>query len=233
MQILNGKIIKSEIDGEEICFFVQSEADLIQREHAHGKFYETEELSIIKEHFRGGCFVDIGANIGNHTIYVSKYLKPSHVICIEPNPEAIQILAINVKLNELSDTVDLRYLGIGLSDIAGTAKLHQPQINNMGAMQLVLGGDDIRLATGDDLLHPENPTFIKIDVEGMEIAVLRGLEWIISRCSPTIFIEVDNNNRQEFDEWREKHCYSIVTTYRRYAQNENFLIAHHIIEATA
>ena len=169
-------------------------------------------------------FLDIGSNIGNHVIYVAKYLNPLRIICIEPNPAAIEIMDINLRLNGICEIVDRRYLGIGLAAHAGTATLRQPQTQNMGSVQLLPGQGDVRLAVADDLLHTETPSFIKIDVEGMEIDVLRGLERLIDRCEPTIFIEVDNRNRRAFDDWRANHRYSVGATYRRYAQNENFLL---------
>jgi FkbM family methyltransferase len=226
MKALNGKIVRTSIESQEIFFFVNDEHDLIQRSHAQGSFYEIEELMIIKQYFTGGCFIDIGANIGNHVIYVGKYLNPSRVVCVEPNPAALDILFINLRLNGLSDIVDQRYLGIGLGAAAGTAALLNPQNNNMGAMRLVTGEGDVRVAVGDDLLHTEDPSFLKIDVEGMEIDVLRGLERLITKCRPTMFIEIDNKNRQVFDEWRESHGYEIAATYRRYPTNENFLLLH-------
>ena len=224
MKILNGTIIQQIIENQEISFFVTDDSDLIQRSHAAGKFYEPEELSIIKRYFSGGCFLDVGSNIGNHAIYVAKYLDPSRVICIEPNPSAIEILLINLKLNALINVTDQRYLGIGLAATAGRAALHQVQTNNMGAMRLKAGEGDVRLAVGDDLLQTENPYFLKIDVEGMEINVLQGLQRLIDRCKPKIFMEVDNVNRESFDQWREQHRYLIVERYRRYPQNENFLL---------
>jgi len=67
MKILNGTIIQQIIENQEISFFVTDDSDLIQRSHAAGKFYEPEELSIIKRYFSGGCFLDVGSNIGNQS----------------------------------------------------------------------------------------------------------------------------------------------------------------------
>jgi FkbM family methyltransferase len=224
LQTISGTIIRTRIEDTPISFFVNNEEDLIQNHHLRGEFYEKEELEIISRYFKSGCFVDIGANIGNHTIFVAKFLKPTRIVCIEPNPEAINILETNIRLNDLSGIVDQRYLGIGLAAASGTADLHQPQVNNLGAMQLLTGNGQIRVAVGDDLLYTEIPDFIKIDVEGMEMDVLKGLEHTISRRSPAMFIEVDNRNRAEFDAWCASHSYSIAQTYRRYSTNENFLI---------
>ena len=57
-----------------IRFFVGNRYDLVQAHHFRGKFYEAEELDIIRRYFKvNGVFVDIGANVCNHTIFASKY----------------------------------------------------------------------------------------------------------------------------------------------------------------
>jgi FkbM family methyltransferase len=223
VQILTGRIVRTIIQGRRVSFFVTDDGDLIQSYHAKGEFYESEELALIANYFEGGCFIDVGANIGNHSIYAGLFLSPTRIVCIEPNPEVIPVLRANIQLNDL-EIVERRYLSLGLSDVSGLASLHQPQQHNAGAMQLRLGGGSIRLATGDDLFQLEVPSFLKIDVEGMELRVLGGLEHLIERCSPRMFIEVDNNNRESFDAWCASHSYVVVDKYRRYPQNENFLI---------
>lgn len=224
MQRIVGAVVRTEIEGKAVSFFVNDESDLIQGRHACGEFYEIEELNIIKKFFEGGCFLDIGANVGNHAIYIAKFLAPVRIICIEPNPAAIDLLLINCQLNDLTTIIDTRYLGIGLASSSGKASLHNPQTNNMGAVQLVAGDGKIPLAVGDDLLHTESPSFIKLDVEGMELSVLQGLERLIDRCSPRIFVEVDNQNLPAFEEWRQRHHYFVSASYKRYPQNENFLL---------
>ena len=90
---IDGAIVSNEILGREISFFVTDKDDVIQRWHADGRFYEEEELAIISEFFpRGGVFVDVGANVGNHTIFVAKYLYPKNIILFEPNPQTVPLL---------------------------------------------------------------------------------------------------------------------------------------------
>lgn len=226
MRSLSGRIIFTDVKGVEIRFFVADENELVQKRHARGVFYEAEELALIEAAFTpGGVFLDVGANIGNHTVYVGKFLKPSRIICIEPNPEAIEILKVNIMLNEVATLTETQHLGVGLYDGSGTASLFQPQKNNLGAMQLRPGSGEIRLHAGDDLLPSSTINFIKIDVEGMELSVLKGLNGLISRCRPTIFVEVDITNLARFEEWVEDNSYSVAATYRRYPWNENFLVA--------
>jgi FkbM family methyltransferase len=94
-------------------------------------------LAIIARHFRpGSIMLDVGANIGNHTIYAAKFLGARRIICIEPNPEAIMILRINVDLNQLHEQGDMCYLGLGPSDSPGAAVIARTIAMNLGGVAL-------------------------------------------------------------------------------------------------
>jgi len=223
VESLSGKIVRTVIRGRRVSFFIHNEKDLIQAHHNSGEFYETEELDIIAQWFEGGCFIDIGTNVGNHTLFASLFLSPERIICIEPNPEAIRILRANIQLNSLRN-VDLSYLGIGLSDRDGVGLLNCPQEDNAGATQIIVGNGPIRVAAGDELFRSAAPSFLKIDVEGMELRVLEGLKNTIETFSPRIFIEIDSYNMGYFDLWCRKNSYAVMDRFKRYNHNENFLL---------
>ena len=65
---------------------------------------------------------------------------------------------------------------------------------------------------------------MKIDVEGMELAVLEGLKETIATQRPKIFIEIDDKNVEAFAAWRRAAGYRVLERFRRYQWNENFLI---------
>ena len=180
---IDGSIVFTNIFGRDVRFFIKNPYDVVQSHHARGEFYEPEELSIISDFFpRGGVFVDIGANVANHTIYACKFFNPKQVVIFEPNPDAISLLRVNISLNDLTHVVDLSYLGIGLSDASGKAFPVIPQ-NNLGATRMINSEDAnaLPLVRGDDMLKHRRIDFIKMDVEGMELRVLHGLEETISR----------------------------------------------------
>ena len=209
-----------------MSFFVTTELDTIMGQNAYGYFYEIEELAIIARHFRpGSIMLDVGANIGNHTIYAAKFLGARRIICIEPNPEAIMILRINVDLNQLHEQVDMRYLGLGLSDSPGAAVIARTIAMNLGGVELASqAGGSIRLFAGDELLQGQPIDFIKIDVEGMELAVLKGLERTIAECCPGIFVEVDNAHAPAFHALIQHLGYAVVDRFNRYGTMENFML---------
>lgn len=221
-----GQVVRSVMDGTPVYFTVTNAKDIIQREHAAGRFYETEELEIIRRHCpKNAVFADIGANIGNHSLFALKMLGVKKLIPFEPNPVAIAILTSNLGLNGVLAKVDLSHLGVGLSDVAqdGLAMEVSKPNKNLGAGRIVEGGD-LRVIRGDDALADEEVDFIKIDVEGMEMQVLGGLSETLARCRPALFIEVDERNREAFLAWVPTAGYKVADTCRRYKANENFLL---------
>jgi len=224
----DGTIVSTTVSGREVQFFVADKGDLIQGRHLAGEFYENEELAIISSRFpRGGVFVDIGANIGNHAIYVAKFLFPSQIILIEPNPPAIAILRVNIAINNLQGLVDLSHIGVGLSDVPGAATITLMPTNLGGARMSASNAPDapLRLVRGDDILFGRRVDFVKIDVEGMELQVLNGLSKTLEKWRPVMFIEVEEAHSAEFLSWVAAHGYQVADRSRRYERIENYLIA--------
>jgi FkbM family methyltransferase len=210
---------------ERISFVIVNRNDSIQSEQASGRFYEEDDLSEIASYFpEGGVFVDIGANTGQHSIYVARLLGASRLILFEPIPESCKILKENLRLNCLTEISDISHLGVGLSDRVGRTTF-TTDLFNLGGTSLI---DDqkgsIETTTGDAVLSSERVDFIKIDTEGFEIKVLNGLVRTIQRERPSIFLEVDDRNAEEFMSFVTGHNYEIAFSSRRYPLNQNFLV---------
>jgi FkbM family methyltransferase len=221
-----GTLVNCVINGTPISFFVANAADIIQRCHISGRFYEREELAVISRHFSpGDVFLDVGANVGNHALYVARFLSPGSILVIEPNPAAIVILRANIMLNDLSGIIDISHLGIGLARARGWAALTS-QVDNLGGTRLTLTEDApaaVPVAAGDTLLAGRKVDFIKIDVEGMELSVLDGLQATIARHRPRLFAEVEDRQRAAFDRWAVASGYTVVDAFRRYKWSENLM----------
>jgi FkbM family methyltransferase len=188
-------------------------------------FYEMEELEIIKRHYTGGgVFVDIGANVGNHVIHISRFAKARKIIVFEPNEEAISILRVNLMLNRCRN-VDTRFLGIALAAREGRLRGAALFPNNLGSTfyQEDPSGEVVAI-DGDTLIFDEPIKFIKIDVEGMEIDILSGLTKTIRRWRPNIFIEVWDKRLHPFLEWCECQSYCVTEQFQRYPGIQNYLI---------
>ncbi|NNE88001.1 MAG: FkbM family methyltransferase [Silicimonas sp.] len=223
-------VVRAEHMGQTIFFTVPNPKDEIQQYHFRGEFYEREELEIIARHMPvGGTYCDIGANVGNHAIFVAKFLHASRLVLIEPNPPAIETLESNLYLNGIEGICDRRHLGIGLSDGAHDSALMRTPGRNLGAARIREVSEDdaegaIALATGDSLLEAEAFDLIKIDVEGHEIKVLTGLASTIRVTRPKLFIEVDGENDDAFQAWIKETNYEVLETFQRYPRNQNYMV---------
>lgn len=141
--------------------------------------------------------LDVGANIGNHSIFFSAFF--ARVVAFEPNPLARTLLELNLQVNG-ANNVDIN--SVGLSDSSGTARLSVCR-DNLGASRLkhlaeadpafaarIAEEVEIDVVPGDSTLAPEiSVGFIKIDVEGLESQVLRGLARTIEQHRPVIMLE--------------------------------------------
>lgn len=220
-----GTITETVHKGHQLRFFVVNGSDEIQKHHLRGQFYEQEELEIIQENCPPHCiYVEVGANVGNHVIFASKFLEVRQIFAFEPNPKAIQVLKANLALNQCHN-VDTRFLGFALADKKANFIVNDDLANNLGASSLKQSEiGSIRAIPGDDLILSYGAGFIKIDAEGMEMSVLKGLYLTIERFKPVIFVEVSDANDLAFKSWVSSASYQIVRRFERYAGMPNYLI---------
>ena len=206
-------------------FALNMARDPIQNALRKGTFFEEEELNLLKDYISSGAqIIDIGANIGNHALYFATRMKAARVVVVEPNPLALAPLVANIVLNRLMHVIDMGVLGIGLSDLSEGGFGMKRHDKNLGATRMMAGKGRMEVHPGDVLFEEEHPDLIKIDVEGMEMRVLAGLEKTIARSRPVILIEVDGENDAAFDAWRNARGYGIRRSVRHSRKNCNHLI---------
>ena len=219
------ELVHCRINDRQVTFCVDMEKDPIQRHHRHGKYYETPELEFLRTIVKpGGIFIDIGANTGNHALFFALELRASRVIPIEPNPLVYRLLISNAAVNGLLDVIDLGFLGVGLSDKQEGGYAMEQRARNIGGARMLPGAGDIETHPGDALFGGLAPDFVKVDVEGMEMQVLRGLETTIATHRPLLFVEVDVGNDAEFHAWRDRNRYDTENVWQRYKANRNYLL---------
>jgi FkbM family methyltransferase len=166
-----------------------------------GTFYEIdllEYISSIKRYFskKNSIAIDVGANIGNHSLFLRSFLV-DHLIAVEPNPKVLPVLSRNLERN--INSYSIYDCALGETDSLGSIVLPDGAEKNIGMAKIALDGKDktIRITTLDAIVAQWKKSniqngiisIIKIDVEGMELAVLKGARNTIRKYRPHLFIE--------------------------------------------
>jgi len=206
-------------------FILDNVEDEIQKHLCSGKFYEENVLEYIKNiHKENWTIIDVGANIGNHSIYFDKFLNPKIVYVFEPIIESYKILLQNVALN-YCHRINLDFLGIALGNKNSTYSIFFKEKNNLGATALKENDQgNIVGIRGDDLFFNHKVDFIKIDAEGMEMEVLEGFKQTILNSRPIILVEILNIEFEKFSKFIDTIDYKILEKFEAYNHNNNYLI---------
>lgn len=184
MVLLRGAELKLHEFGEALSEHIRREND----------YFEAEILDYIQGNFPvHGTIVDIGANIGNHSLYFARYLKYRQILAFEPVPDNYILLVSNVA----------RYNGFYPFKFAISNQeklIHlRPNRTNMGASEVIENPEssDVEvIALPLDRFSLYDVTLMKIDVEWHEPQVLQGAYTTIEKNKPLILIE-DSNKEYE------------------------------------
>lgn len=159
-------------------------------------WWEHEYLIILRQFIleaigRGGAMLDIGANIGNHSVYLSDLFDEVHAI--EANPRTFKLLAFNAEPHP-----HLRVHQFAASDVARSVHF-QIESTNVGASRVVdaaLPGSPTRQRIEvpahriDDRIKPAFPVrLVKIDVEGHELQAIHGMSAMLTTYFPCVVFE--------------------------------------------
>jgi FkbM family methyltransferase len=213
------------LEGVTARLSIDDENDVIQRYISKGRFYESEELILLNTKLTNNeVIIDVGANIGNHSIYLGYLSSVKVVYPVEPFRQAIDILLRNIQLNPKSK-IRNNFIGLAFSDEPKLMRSFNRQLNNIGGTRFIVDADgDVNAIRPDPLLQALDvrPTLVKIDVEGSELAVLKGLDSTISNLHPKLLIEVADRHAEEVLRWIEARNYKVTWKNRRYKSNENW-----------
>lgn len=193
--------------------------ELVEVEGAYGRFYASPTkdpvvLKHIREHGAqqrgdlellmalvkpGATIFDFGAHIGSMSIPLAHHVGPQgRVFAFEGSPDTFAVLEKNIQLNGLETRMTARNVVLAESETLlfslvrsdenrGRTKFHEATDDGLPAVSL----DQL---CGKDGLPP--PDLIKIDVEGMEPAVIRGGMVTIARHRPIIFFETNADDTE-------------------------------------
>lgn len=166
----------------------------------YGEFSPGEQVLFDQVLKPGAVIAEIGANIGAHTVALARIAgRGGRVLAYEPQRIVFQTLCANVALNNL---LNVECFQIALGDRKGQLKVPRidyEQRGNFGGVTVDAyeQGQNVPLERFDDHFHYGALHLMKIDVEGMEIAVLDGARDSIARHKPILYVENDRLDRSE------------------------------------
>ena len=145
----------------------------------------------------GAVFLDIGANAGYFSLLASRCVGESgKVLAVEPNPAMAKQLRQNTERNGLtniaiaetacSDSIEVRDLYVGNAYNTGNSSLSRDNLAWTKSVKVTCTTVDLLVETH----HLQRVDLVKIDVEGAELQVLRGMSTTLRRLRPKIITEL-------------------------------------------
>ena len=160
----------------------------------------------------GDLFIDVGANVGTYTMLAAAV--GAKTISLEPIEAAFDHLMLNVRLNDVSDSVNARRIGVG--SCAGIRRFTSglDTVNHVVAANEEPGTAvcEVEVDTLDNIVAGSSPTLLKIDVEGSETEVLMGAEKVLSNPSLLGMIVELNGSGSRYQQ-RDEDIFSRILKY--------------------
>jgi len=147
--------------------------------------------------------LDIGANVGNHTVAFARSAEVVHAF--EPNPTARERLHAIIAAHSCQNVI---VHPVGLGESPGEREFFENAAGNLGSSTFVAARAEsfaavnrrsLRIERGDDYLAEhgiDRVSLVKLDVEGLEVEVLRGLRRTIAASRPLIIMEYRGETRR-------------------------------------
>ena len=192
----------------------------------YGEFCEREVALLCALTQPGDCVIEVGANIGTHTLPLARHLTPQgRLIAIEAQPVVAMLLEANLALNAI-DWVDVQLVAAGRGPgVACIPVVDYRAARNVGAVSLVGAQSEGAIAVRSVDSFAVRPALIKIDVEGMELEVLEGAVETIQASRPLLYVE--NNPAPAAEsvavlEWLRAMDYELYWDVRSLHEPSNF-----------
>jgi FkbM family methyltransferase len=135
----------------------------------------------------GGVFVDVGANIGYHTLFACARVGPGgRVVAVEPSPDNCDLLRASASRNGFSNLVVHQVAAADQPRVVG----FQQEFGSNRQISLSDEGGGIQALTLDEILKGEDRIdVLKIDIEGAEGLAINGARETLARCRPILVTE--------------------------------------------
>ena len=187
-----------------ISWQLEMKRHFYRRQILHDRFLTDEpEYALLDSLLsRGDWAIDVGANVGHYTKRMSDLVSDvGHVIAFEPVPDVFSLLTANARNYRYQN---LTLLNAAASDRPGLVGISIPSFEtglpNYYEAQISPGAKGLQTMTLaiDSLRLPQPIRLVKIDAEGHEAKVLRGMKQLLGRDKPILIIEVSTPEVDRF-----------------------------------
>lgn len=172
-------------------------------------------MQFLRQYLRkGDLCADIGANVGIYTLLMAQHAGPASVLAFECLPSNIEKLRANLALNHFDGPGGVTVHPVALADITGPVKINLNDGDSTTSISPFLLREELGTPSGTPITSPQEVfarqldefssiepfSYIKMDVEGAEMLVLKGAKEILERSPPRVWsIEVlDTGTRLGF-----------------------------------
>jgi FkbM family methyltransferase len=209
-------------------FTLQGDTVISRSLRVYGEFAGDEVDSILSLVQPGDHVLDLGANIGFHTLALARTVGPAgQVTSVEPQRFCFQLLCANVTANQLTTVNCLRAAVGDTPGLCAVPRLDPTARHNAGATTVSLdpgaanATDTVPLITVDSLALPRCD-LIKIDTEGFEDRVVQGALRTLETLRPALYVEVhDRDKLQRLHALLKPLGYNLILHHTRFFRPAN------------
>jgi FkbM family methyltransferase len=198
-----GRGLRRRLDGEEFRV-------IPKHRYLWGEARERELRAFIRARVKPGeSVLDVGSHVGLYALYFARWTRTGQVHAFEPNPATRGALIEHVRLNDLAARIVVRDMAVsGASGETDFFALPFDGMSRLGSENPELAGKTarirVRTTTIDDYCETQGfaPSWLRMDIEGFELAALRGASRLIAarRGALNIVVEMHPNAWQDSGE---------------------------------
>jgi FkbM family methyltransferase len=177
------------------------------KDKLYSKLIENSILHVLEKYVGSGLVIDVGGNTGYQTYFHSQY---NNVVTYEPVPELFEVLKENLK-----NLDNVTFINKAVGADCGTVKLYV-DVNrlSMTSQAPLVENEEIKVPIVSlDSEDHQDVCFIKVDVEGFELEVLKGAVNTIEKYKPTCMVEI-------YEPWCEKLDTSIEEHFKFFVDRD-------------
>lgn len=192
----------------------------------------------------GDVFYDIGTNVGFFTVIAARKVGCSgHIYSFEPLPENVKAIRHNIKINGFENAT---VFPKAVAEKTGTGELLVADYSGGSALSTanvpppdMTGTMEVEIVAIDDLVEAgtiQPPSLVKIDVEGAELGVFKGMVKTLEKHRPKVIYEIDDGDRGEYEKkaaecktFLEAHDYAVRPLEKGYTDID-WIVGHFVAD---